>query len=202
VGNVTCSFEDIEATLKRSAAALRDAGIDFALAGSVAAWARGGPETTNDIDFLLRRDDAEQALEILTALGMRPERPPEGWLLKAWDGDVLVDLIFQPNGIPSIEEVLGRSERQRVAALDLEVVSLEDLVVMKLHAFDEHNLDFTSLLTIARALREQIDWGDVRARTSHSPYAAAFFVLLERLRVVSAAGDSAAHPTIRVVGEA
>src|SRR6266516_2849374 len=122
---VGCSFEEIEATLKRSAAALRDAGIEFALAGSVAAWARGGPETTNDLDFLLRRDDAERGLEILAGLGMRSERPPEGWLLKAWDGDVLVDLIFQPNGIPSVEEVLERSERLRVAALDLQVVSLE-----------------------------------------------------------------------------
>ena len=27
---------------------------------------------------------------------MTPERPPEEWLVKAWDGDMLVDLIFDP----------------------------------------------------------------------------------------------------------
>lgn len=27
---------------------------------------------------------------------MRPEKPPQEWLWKAWDGDVLTDLIFAP----------------------------------------------------------------------------------------------------------
>ena len=27
---------------------------------------------------------------------MRAEDPPEEWLVKAWDGDTLVDLIFPP----------------------------------------------------------------------------------------------------------
>ena len=29
---------------------------------------------------------------------MRPEDPPEEWLVKAWDGDTLVDLIHHPEG--------------------------------------------------------------------------------------------------------
>jgi hypothetical protein len=35
-----------------------------------------------------------------------------------------------------------------------------------------------------RALREQIDWRTLRARTRGSPYATAFFVLVEKLGVV------------------
>jgi GTP-dependent phosphoenolpyruvate carboxykinase len=27
---------------------------------------------------------------------MRPEKPPQEWLWKAWDGNVLIDLIFAP----------------------------------------------------------------------------------------------------------
>ena len=38
-------FADIEATLKKAAAALREAGVPFLLGGSLASWARGGPET-------------------------------------------------------------------------------------------------------------------------------------------------------------
>ena len=34
--------------------------------------------------------DMERALESCAAAGMRTETPPEGWLVKAWDGDVLV----------------------------------------------------------------------------------------------------------------
>ncbi len=36
------SFSDLEAALKRSAAALRGAGVPFLLGGSLASWARGG----------------------------------------------------------------------------------------------------------------------------------------------------------------
>src|SRR5438034_132542 len=80
-------------TLKRAAATLRDAGVPFALAGSAACWARGAPEPRNDIDFAIAARDAERAERALAAAGMRTERPPEGWLLKAWDDEVLVDLI-------------------------------------------------------------------------------------------------------------
>ena len=58
--------------------------MPYILGGGLAAWARGGPPTEHDIDFFVREDDAERALAALDAAGMRPERPPEDWLLKAW----------------------------------------------------------------------------------------------------------------------
>ena len=93
-------FADIEATLKKSAAALREAGVPFLLGGSLASWARGGPETRHDLDLMIKREDVDRALQALTDAGMRAEDPPEEWLVKAWDGDVLVDLIFWPKGLP------------------------------------------------------------------------------------------------------
>jgi hypothetical protein len=189
MGEVRSTFEEIESSLKKSAAALRDAGLPFALAGSVACWARGAPQSRNDLDFLVRPQDAEAALEALVAAGMRPDRPPEGWLLKAWDraedgSETLVDLIFGPRGIPDVDVVLERAELVPVAALDLPVVHLDDVLVMKLHAFDEHACDFAGILAIARAVREQVDWEDVRARTVESPFARAFFTLIEGLGIV------------------
>src|SRR4051812_5582582 len=191
MGEVRSTFEDIESSLKKGAAALRDAGLPFALAGSVACWARGAPQSRNDLDFLVRAEDAEAALEALVGAGMRAERPPEGWLLKAWDqgedgNETLVDLIFGPRGIDSVDEVLRRAEIVPVAALDLPVVHLDDVMVMKLHAFDEHACDFAGILAIARAVREQVDWDDVRARTVTSPFARAFFTLIEGLGLVEA----------------
>src|SRR4029450_12583127 len=82
-------------TLKRSAAALRDADVPLALAGSGACGARGGPAPYNDVDCAVREQDGERGLQALVDAGMRPERPPEGWLLKVWDDDVLVDLIWR-----------------------------------------------------------------------------------------------------------
>ena len=177
-------FSDLESTLKKAAAALRDAGVPFLLGGSLASWARGGPETRHDLDLMLKHEDAERALEALEQVGMRPERPPENWLLKAWDGDVLVDLIYWPSGMAVDDDVLSRGEELSVLGMEMQVMALEDVMVTKLRALTEHSLRYDSLLAIARALREKIDWAQVRRRTQESPYARAFFVMLEGLDII------------------
>ena len=183
----TASFEDICATFKRAAAALRDAEVRFMLGGSLAAWARGGPHTENDLDLMVAPRDAERALAVLADAGLHTERPPEEWLFKAWDGDVLVDLIFHPRGLPITDEVFARAEDLSVLSVTVPVMGLEDVMVAKLLSLDEQrDLDYGSVLLIARALREQIAWDDVRARTEGSPYAKAFFTLVEDLGLLEA----------------
>src|ERR687890_484116 len=172
-------FSDLEATLKKSAAALRGAGVPFLLGGSLASWARGGPETRHDLDLMIKREDVDRAIAALTAAGMRAEDPPEEWLVKAWDGDVLVDLIFWPKGLPIDDDVIARGEEMSVLSMEMRVMAIEDVLITKLMSIDEHHIRFEGLLPIARALREQIDWGNVRAATAASPFARAFFVLLE-----------------------
>ena len=89
---------------------------------------------------------------------MRPERPPEGWLLKAWDGDILVDLIFEPAGGPVGDEHFDRAIHLEVAALPLLVASIDDVLATKVLAMSEQDPDYRPVLEIARSLREQIDW--------------------------------------------
>jgi hypothetical protein len=193
-------FADIEHALKRAAAALRDAGIPFLLGGSLASWARGGPQTRHDLDLILKPEDAERALETLQQAGMRPERPPEDWLFKAWDGDTLIDLIYCPKGLPVDDDLIARGEELSVLGMDIRVMALEDVMATKLLALTEHSLRYEGLLQIARALREQIDWPAVRARTADSPFARAFFVLAEGLGIVPESGSgSRPQPTVRVV---
>jgi Uncharacterised nucleotidyltransferase len=179
----TPPFEEILETLKKAAATLRQADIPFALAGGLAAWARGGPESDHDLDFVVKPDDADRALDALARSGMRPEKPPEGWLDKAFDGDVMVDLLFSPSGIEVDDGLLERSEELEVSATPMRVVSLEDLLATKLLALKEHELDYEPLLEMVRPLREQIDWDELRRRTEHSPFAKAFFVLVEELGI-------------------
>src|SRR5205823_14409245 len=179
-------FEQLVQTARTAGAALRDAGVPYALGGGLAAWARGGPETEHDVDLLVKPEDAERALAALEEAGLRPERPLEDWLLKAYDGDVLVDLIFSPASGPVDDEVLGRAETIEVLALPMPVAALEDVMVTKLLALTEQEPDFGGCLEIARSLREQIDWQEVRKRTADAPFAAAFFTLVEELGVVEA----------------
>jgi hypothetical protein len=110
-------FPDLLDTLKRSAAALQDAQVPFALGGGLACWARGGPETEHDIDYMVRPEDAQQALDALHEAGFKTEKPPENWLFKAYDGDVLIDLIFDPQGGPVNDGVLERAEELEVQAV-------------------------------------------------------------------------------------
>jgi Uncharacterised nucleotidyltransferase len=191
---------EIVDSLKRVAAALRGADVPFALAGSVACWARGGPSPCNDLDFAIPKSHSERAEQALAEAGMRTERPPEGWLLKAWDGEVLVDLIWDLEGLEAVDVVLQRAEERSVAGVWMPVLSVDDVLVSKLCSFDEHALDFAGALAIARALREQVDWRDVRQRTAASPYARAFLHLLEELRVVRPQAPARPdEPRVRVV---
>jgi hypothetical protein len=181
----TATFEQLLDTLKRAGAGLRDAAIPFALGGGMAIWAHGGPETEHDLDFFVKPEDAERALQALAEIGFRPEKPPEGWLYKAWDGDVLVDLIFEPSGMEVDDRFLRRAKELEVNAVRIPVAQPKDVLVSKLLALREHELDYDQLLELARTVREQIDWEDVRLRTAHSPYAKAFFTLVDELGVTT-----------------
>ena len=185
-------FRQIVESLRTAAAALRETEVRYCLSGSVASWARGGPETVNDVDLIIHPPHMEQAVAALEACGMRSEVPPEGWLVKLWDGDVLIDLIHTVTGYESVEEILQRAEVMRVASLDVPVASMEDVLTPKLLAFDEHYLDYTGALRAARALREQIDWDVLRDKTCHSPYARGFLALLEALEIIPGTPDRAA----------
>ena len=181
-------FSELVETMRKTAAALREGDVPFMLGGGLAAWARGGPESSHDVDFLLRRDDAERALGVLEEAGFRTERPPEDWLFKVWDGEVFVDLIFNTSAGPITDELFDRSEDLEVHAVRMKVAALEDIMVTKLCALDEQDLDYEGSLELARSLREKIDWDNVRSRTQGSPYARAFFTLLEELEVLPARG--------------
>jgi hypothetical protein len=181
----TRSAEDgLLRSLKRAAAALEEAGIEFALAGGFAAYARGAAVSTHDVDFVLRQDDIEAALDALSAVGMRRHDSPENWLAKAYDGDQLVDLIHTPSGRPVDGALLGRADPLSVEAVLMPVLTATDLVVMRLLAFTETSCDFSDFLHVCRALREQVDWPHVGKETAHSPYAYAFLTLLARLDVI------------------
>src|SRR6188474_659872 len=177
------ALETLTDSLKRAVAALESQRVPYVLGGGLGCWARGGPPSSNDIDLMVKREDAERAQHALSDAGMRAEVPPEQWLLKAWDGDLLIDLIFEPAGVRITDEVIERGDELNVAGMQIRVMALDDILVTKLLALDEHSADYRDLLQIARSLREQIDWESLRDRTRSSPFARAFFVLADGLQV-------------------
>lgn len=176
-------FEQILSAMKLAAAALRDGGIPFALAGGLAVYARGGPPTEHDVDFLIRQEDADRALEVLAASGFRAERPPEGWLYKVFhENGAMIDLIFAPNSRPErVPGILDRATEIEVYAITVPVMTATDVLESKLRTIKEHEASYDDVLEIARTCREQIEWEALRARVDDSPYAKAFFTLADEL---------------------
>jgi hypothetical protein len=179
------TFDELIEAMKAAAGILQAADVRFVLGGGISAWARGGPKSEHDVDFLIKADDADTALAAFEAAGWETERPPEGWLFKTWhENGALVDLIFNPASGPITDELIDRAPVTEVMALRLNVSTLEDVMVAKLMAMSEQEPDYGPVLEWARALREQIDWHEVRARTEASPFARAFFTLVESLGIV------------------
>ncbi|MBU2669540.1 nucleotidyltransferase family protein [Actinoplanes bogorensis] len=184
--------EGLAVTLKKVASTLKGAGIPFALGGSFAVYAHGGHSSDHDVDFLLREKDKDQALAELAQVGFRTEQPPEDWLVKVYDEDRMVDLIYRPVETPVTDETLRDTEQISVEAIYMPVLSATQLMVHKLLSYSQHYCDFATGLPVARSLREQIDWRRVRHETRKSPYAEAFLILLDRLDVVPFPDDEEA----------
>jgi predicted nucleotidyltransferase len=181
----TAPAEQLTAAMMRVAAALRDAGIPYLLAGSFAAWARGAPAHDTDLDFVVKPEDVDRAVGALEHAGMHAWETPEEWLRKVRDGDVIVDLIFHPAGLTVDDDVMGRGDDIEVHGMTFRVMAVNDVMSTKLFAFKEHYLDYEDTLEMARVLREQIDWEALREHCSDYAYAQPFFTLAEELGLVA-----------------
>ncbi|OLT55233.1 nucleotidyltransferase family protein [Cellulosimicrobium sp. CUA-896] len=173
--------------LRLTAAALAEAGIPHALVGGYAAWARGAPEPSHDADFAIREVDVDRAREVLSAAGLEITEPTENWLFKAYHGGELVDVLYRMVGEPIDDDLLARTDEIEVLAVRMPVLSATEIMTSKLRVVGEHYCDFSRLLPVARAMREQVDWVEVRRRVDDNPYARAFLFLLDELGVVDRA---------------
>ncbi len=177
--------DEVRDLLKRTGVALKQADVPFALCGGYAAWMRGAPEPRHDADFLVLEEDAERAAKALAAAGLEVVEPAEDWLVKVVGEGAFVDVIWRTCGQPVETDLLDRAEPMRVLSVEMPVLTATDTLVTKLMALDEHYCDYARLLPVARALREQVDWVEVRREVAGNDFAAVFLVLLERLGVVA-----------------
>ena len=160
------SFPELIEAMKAAAGILNDSEIEFVLGGGLSAWARGGPRSEHDVDFLIKPEDAERALEVFDAAGWKIERPPEGWLYKTWhENGALVDLIFDPASGPITQEIINRAHEDEVMALRAKVATLEDVLVSKLLAMVLGCAGLVFAILLRRADRAR--GGVLEARTAH-----------------------------------
>lgn len=155
------------------------------MAGSYALWAYGAPEPVHDVDFVVAEADADAAALALSKAGFDITRTPEDWLFKAGIGAVTVDVLHRMNGVPVDADVVRSGEVRDVLAIPMPVLPPTKVVTVKLLSLNEHHCDFAALLPAVRAVRERVDWAQVRAETTGSHFAAAFLLLTDRLAITS-----------------
>lgn len=174
--------------LKTVAVALKEGslskGAPFALAGSYALWARGGPEPDHDVDFMVAEQDAPAAMALLAEHGLHVVQPPEDWLFKVFIGDAMVDVIFRSAGVSVERSHFAGVDELEVESVTMPVLAATTLMTDKLLAMEEHACNFGAILPAARAVREQIDWAHVRTAVKGNPYADAFLYLIDRLAII------------------
>ena len=178
--------DEVRELLKRTAVALKQDGVPFALCGGYAAWARGAPEPEHDADFLVPAAAAERAAKALADAGLEVLDPAEDWLLKVVGERVFVDVLWRACGHPVEAELVERAEELPVLSVLMPVLQATDVVVTKLMALDEHYCDLARLLPVARALREQVDWPRVARDVASNDFAVVFLQLLDRLGIAAA----------------
>jgi len=175
---------DLRDALKRAASALKEHGPEFALAGTYALWAYGGPEPVHDVDFVVAEEDTEAAALTLEKAGFQLDRTPEDWLFKACvEEQFVIDVLHQLNGNPVNADDIAAAEVLDALAIRMRVLSPTRVITEKLNALNEHHCDFGALLPVVRAVREQVDWDRLRADTSQNDFAVAFLVLTDRLGI-------------------
>lgn len=178
---VDASCAQLREALRGAASALKENGPRFALAGTYALWAFGAPEPHHDVDLVVAESDVASAEATLTGAGFAIEHPPEDWLFKARTGDTVVDVLYRINGERVEAATLDRAELRDVLAIAMPVLPPTMVVIQKLRSLGEHHCDFAKLLPVVRAVRERLDWDDIRARTAENDFAVAFLVLADRL---------------------
>lgn len=178
--------ENLRDALKRAASAFKVHGPAFALGGSYALWVFGGPEPVHDVDFVVAEEDTEAAAVTLQKAGFRIERTPEDWLFKACVGDdFVIDVLHRLNGVPMTAARISAAAEREVLAIRMPVLTPTHVLTEKLAALNEHHCDFAALLPGVRAVREQVDWQQVRNHTAHNDFAVAFLVLTDRLGITA-----------------
>jgi hypothetical protein len=137
---------------------------------------------------MVAEEDAARVMERLAERGLQVVQPPEDWLFKIFVGTeptAMVDVLFRSAGVPVTRRHFDGVDQLEVESVAMPVLSATTLMIDKMLAMEEHACDLSAALPAARAVREQIDWDEVRAAVKDNPYGSAFLYLLDRLAITA-----------------
>ena len=128
---VTAALTDVAEALERDE-------IPYVVIGGIASALYGRPRSSDDLDILVAKPDAERTLDALESVGFDTERTNDQWIYKGFRDGVQVDVIFWLKGDLYLDdEMLARARRVDVGERAVPVIPPEDLIVVKAIVHDE-----------------------------------------------------------------
>src|SRR5438105_9147989 len=152
------------------AAVMASSGLPHAIMGGLASSIYGRVRRTHDLDLFVRPDDAERALEVVSAAGYETEKSNPDWIYKATKKGLLVDVIY----LGSDGAVFDAEMQKRTRLLDfngnqLPIVAPEDLLALKLAAFREDTArQWYDCLAVLES--QDLDWDYLGRRAARRPH--------------------------------
>lgn len=147
--------------------ALDRVGIPYMFIGGLALAIYGRATPIEDLDIMVKHEDAEKAIKALEEAGFDTKEPSQNWLHKAAKSGVLVDIITRSEGDLYVDpEMLDRSVTKDYKGQQVRLVSAEDLLVMKAIAHEEDTAHYwhDAMTLIVGA---ELDWKYVVRRARH-----------------------------------
>ncbi len=152
----------------RDVVALLDThGFDYAIGGGIATdhWIDGA-STINDIDVLIREEDADQILRHLANSGYETTSMEHSWLHKAFRDGVTVDLIFQlTNGARLDERYKDHRTKAELFGTMAYVSSAEDQVASLAATIDRTTVGKHWYAIVDVMANNDLEWDYVIARS-------------------------------------
>lgn len=163
----TLADDSLTRTMLDAIEAIEHAAIPYVVVGGLASSLLGRPRMTDDIDLLVRRDDALAALQALADAHFETEETNPQWIFKARRDDVEVDLLFWLKGDVYLDdEMLERARDEELGNRTVRVMPPEDLIVVKAVIHDEqtprHWHDALGVIA-----KQDLDWDYLYRRARH-----------------------------------
>jgi hypothetical protein len=152
---------------KHALEALNRAGIPCVVSGLYAIYQYTGIyRKTKDLDLFFEPAHVLDAAQALKDEGFNVHLEQAHWLAKAYENDVLVDLIYgMGNGVAFIDDVWYKHSRPGIlAATPVRVAPPEELIWHRLFVSERHRWDMADTLHLLNCRGDELDWKRLLAR--------------------------------------
>jgi hypothetical protein len=140
---------------------LHEAEIPFMIGGAYAFGVYTGVERhTKDLDFFLRPNDIERALERFRADNYIGEVTYPHWLAKVFCGEDCLDLIFRAgNGLCEVDDSwFERAPRHDVLGMNALLTAPEEMLWMKAYIMERERFDGADVAHLIHSYADNMDW--------------------------------------------